>query len=157
MLTRALRSILPHRPATTASLAASIRLRPGLAAGIFLFAAGLFAMAAVLRNPAEPDAAMTGAIAQTAANPTTDGRAVSELGHDENSTRMSDPIVSQINPDCALLAHERLMSGLTNYYLQRRLRPGATSDDAAETSSLTGVLAGPGDPAATTPESSCRA
>ncbi|MFN3350291.1 hypothetical protein [Pseudorhodoplanes sp.] len=49
------------------------------------------------------------------------------------------------------------MSALTNYYLQRRLRPGATSDDAVETSSLTGVLAGPGDPAATPPDSSCRA
>ena len=156
MVKHALRSILPHRPATTASLAASIRLRPGLAAGAFLFA-GLIAMSAALRDPAVPDSAMTGALAQTAAVPATDGRAVSELGPDEDSIRMSGPIVSQISPDCALLARERLMSGLTNYYLQRRLRPGASSDDAAETSSLTGVLAGPGDPAATTPESSCRA
>lgn len=86
----------------------------------------------------------------------TDGRGVSDLHEAQPDDRMPEPIIATINPECAAHAREKLMVGLTNYYLQRRLRPGASPDDAAETSILTSVLAGPGDPAATTPESSCK-
>jgi hypothetical protein len=86
----------------------------------------------------------------------TDGRAVVELHEAGSLEPAPEPIIATVDRNCAAHAREKLLVGLTNYYLQRRLRPGATSDDAAETSLLTGVLAGPGDPAASTPESSCR-
>jgi hypothetical protein len=86
----------------------------------------------------------------------TDGRAVDELQEPAATEMQPAPVIATINQRCAAHAREKLLVGLTNYYLQRRLRPGASSDDAAETSTLTGTLAGPGDPAATTPESACQ-
>jgi hypothetical protein len=91
------------------------------------------------------------AIRSSDSMPMTDGRAVAGVAEDTHV----HAVAAIINKDCAEYAREKLMVGLTNYYLQRRLRPGATSDDAADTSSLTAMLAGPGDPAATTPERSC--
>jgi hypothetical protein len=87
--------------------------------------------------------------------PMTDGRAAAEREAILAEDAPVHAVAAIINKDCAEYAREKLMVGLTNYYLQRRLRPGATSDDAADTSSLTAMLTGPGDPAATTPERSC--
>ena len=87
---------------------------------------------------------------------TTDGYAAAGRETEPGEDMTVYPVIAVIDRNCAEHAREKLMVGLTNYYLQRRLRPGATSDDAAETSSLTGGLAGPGDPAAMTPETSCR-
>ena len=85
----------------------------------------------------------------------TDGRAAPDREAELEESPVH-PVVAMIDKNCAEHAREKLMVGLTNYYLQRRLRPGATSEDAADTSSMTGMLAGLGDPAATTPETSCQ-
>lgn len=102
-----------------------------------------------------PAAAVTAehAAAEIAA---TDGRSVPETGTHAVADTMPEPIVVTIDKGCAAHAREKLMAGLTHYYLQRRLRPGAASEDVAGTSSITGLLAGPGDPAATTPDTSCK-
>jgi hypothetical protein len=114
----------------------------GVLAGGMLLASLVVTTSAVLRGPVSAS--------------TTDGYAAAgrEAEHGEDMT--VNPVIAVIDRNCAEHAREKLMVGLTNYYLQRRLRPGATSDDAAETSSLTGVLAGPGDPAAMTPATSCQ-
>lgn len=130
----------------------------GFLFGGLLLASIVLLLSAALRGsaPEQSSHADTAPAGQTAATPSTDGRAVSELQEATAAERLPEPIIATIDRTCAAHAREKLMVGLTNYYLQRRLRPGATSDDAAETSSLTGVLAGPGDPVATTPDSSCR-
>ncbi len=102
-------------------------------------------------GPAAANAADTASLVQT-----TDGRAIPDLHDDPTLNGHADTIASRIDPVCAEHAREKLMVGLTNYYLQRRLRPGATSEDAADTSSMTAMLAGPGDPAASTPVNSCQ-
>lgn len=88
----------------------------------------------------------------------TDGRSVSVSEPDAAAAleKTAEPVVAAIDKDCAEHAREKLMAGLTHYYLQRRLRPGAAPDDAADISSMTGLLAGPGDPAAMTPVTSCK-
>jgi hypothetical protein len=93
------------------------------------------------------------AVAEVAA---TDGRSVPETGAHPAAEQTPGPVVAKIDKGCVEHAREKLMTGLTHYYLQRRLRPGATSEDAADTSSLTGLLAGPGDPATMTPDVSCK-
>ena len=65
------------------------------------------------------------------------------------------PVVHKAAIPCTGLAREKLMTGLTHYYLQRNLRPRAPSEGVADTASITNLLAGPGDPVATTPEISC--
>lgn len=139
----------------------------GFLFGGVLLASIVLLMSATLRGPAPelssrtdmaPTYGPAAAIAagQAAATLSTDGRAVSDLHEAAPADKLPEPIIATIDRNCAAHAREKLMVGLANYYLQRRLRPGATSDDAAETSSLTGTLAGPGDPAATTPETSCK-
>jgi hypothetical protein len=92
-----------------------------------------------------------------AQEPSTDGRATPDAddGAFASTTQTPPSIVTRLSANCAAHAREALMAGLTHYYLHRRLRPGASSDDAAEISSLTGVLSGPGDPAVMTPGTSC--
>lgn len=87
----------------------------------------------------------------------TDGLAVAETAEADaqEPEQRSAPAFAQIDKACAEYAREKLLAGLTNYYLQRRIRPGAGSEDIADSSSLTGLLVGPGDPAATTPSSAC--
>ena len=87
--------------------------------------------------------------------PSTDGRAVPEIDHAPAEDKPAYPVATQLSKACADLAREKLMAGLTNYYLQRRARPGASPDDVADTSSMTGLLAGPSDPATTFPNTSC--
>jgi hypothetical protein len=181
MLTSLFKSVVPHRilypqrrrfrdgSAAAKAENSTERMRlAGFLVGGMLLATAVLLMSAVLRAPSHqarvdtmpvrgPAAAIAAAgQASAVAAASTDGRAVSDLHEAQQSDRMAEPIIATINPDCAAHAREKLMVGLTNYYLQRRLRPGASTDDAAETSILTGVLAGPGDPAATTPESSCK-
>jgi len=110
-------------------------------AGGILLASVVIATSAALRAP--ESASMT------------DGRAAPQREAEFDERSPVHPVVAIINKNCAEHAREKLMVGLTNYYLQRRLRPGATSEDAADTSSMTAMLAGPGDPAAATPETSC--
>jgi hypothetical protein len=145
------------------------RLASCLAGGLVLASIALM-MSATLRRHSPEAASRAEAIPGRGSTPVsagayasatdisaTDGRAAPDMHEAALSDTMPEPIIAMLNPDCAAYAREKLMIGLTNYYLQRRLRPSATSDDAAETSSLTGVLAGPGDPASTIPESSCKA
>ena len=73
------------------------------------------------------------------------------LGHQGGTGSLA----ASISADCAALARDRLMTGLTNYYLHRGLRPGAGIEDIASSSAAAGVLAGPGDPAAAPPAHSC--
>ncbi|MGV3635252.1 MAG: hypothetical protein ACO1NY_12955 [Pseudorhodoplanes sp.] len=180
MLTSFLKSVLPHRvlypqrrryrdgsaaATTTSSRAEPIRLLGFLVGGLLLASAVLL-LSAALRAPSPdsrvdvpargPAAAIAAGQASAIGVTATDGRAVPDLHEASAADRLPEPIIATIDPTCAAHAREKLMVGLTNYYLQRRLRPGATTDDAAETSILTGVLAGPGDPAATTPETSCK-
>ncbi|MFZ5690318.1 MAG: hypothetical protein ACOY5F_03595 [Pseudomonadota bacterium] len=140
-----------------------IRLAGFLVGGLLL-ATAILLLSAALRGPSHqaradavpargPSAAIA-AVQASAIAMATDGRAVSDL-QDTPLPERIEPVIATINPQCAAHAREKLMVGLTNYYLQRRLRPRASTDDAAETSILTAVLAGPGDPAAATPETSC--
>jgi len=169
MLVSLIKSALPHRflyplrrrfrdrhAMWTMSGAAKVRLLGFLFGGLAL-ASLVLTVSASFRTPAtqlsdHPDATSDPSASVQAA---TDGRAVPDLS-EENVERTPAPIIATIDPRCAAHAREKLTTGLTNYYLQRRLRPGASSDDAAETSSLTGVLAGPGDPAVATPDSACQ-
>jgi hypothetical protein len=114
----------------------------GVLAGGMMLASLVVTTSAVLRGPVSAS--------------TTDGYAAAGRDAEHGEDMTVNPVIAVIDRNCAEHAREKLMVGLTNYYLQRRLRPGATSDDAAETSSLTGVLAGPGDPAAMTPATSCQ-
>jgi hypothetical protein len=86
----------------------------------------------------------------------TDGYASPQRDADFGEDMTVHAVAAVIDRNCAEHAREKLMVGLTNYYLQRRLRPGATSEDAADTSSMTAMLAGPGDPVAMTPATSCQ-
>jgi hypothetical protein len=174
MLSSLTKSVLPHRfldpqrrrfrdrPATkTKSETRTVRL---FGFGALLLAGLALLMSAAFRMPSpRPDTAATRgpaaaiAAAQTAsALPATDGLAIPDMEETSPVEKRPEPIIATIDKGCAAHAREKLMVGLTHYYLQRRLRPGASSDDAADTSSLTGVLAGPGDPVAMTPETSCK-
>lgn len=174
MLPSFLKSALPHRlldpqqrrfydrPITkTKGEASSVKLLSFLVGGIALANAVLLISAAHRAPASEPSYSEGGPAAAIAAGrtaslvPATDGRAVPDLQEAAPDTP-PEPIIATIDRRCAAHAREKLIVGLTHYYLQRRLRPGASSDDAAETSSLTEVLAGPGDPASTTPENSCQ-
>lgn len=180
MLTPLFRSVVPYRilypqrrrfrdasaAAITRSSAERMQLAGVLVGGMLLAIAMLLISAAVraqsqqIRGDAMPMRGPVTAAASAQASAivaaATDGRGVADQHEASPQTDRMEPIIATINPECAAHAREKLMVGLTNYYLQRRLRPGASPDDAAETSILTSVLAGPGDPAATTPESSCK-
>jgi hypothetical protein len=136
-------------------------------AGVLLLATAALLTSAALRSlslesqtAAVPDrgplAAMAAGQASAVIASSTDGRAVPELDEASSTDRDPEPIIAMLDRNCAAHAREKLLVGLTNYYLQRSLRPDATSDDAAETSFLTAVLTGPGDPAVTTSETSCK-
>jgi hypothetical protein len=131
-----------------------------LATAALLTSAALRSLSLESRTAAVPEsgpfAAMAAGQASAVLAASTDGRAVSDLDEASSTDRDAEPIVAMLDRNCAAHAREKLLVGLTNYYLQRSLRPEATSDDAAETSFLTAVLTGPGDPAATTPETSCK-
>jgi hypothetical protein len=182
MLTFLFKSVLPHRvlypqrrrfrdrsaPTSNTKRSAEPLRLAGFLVGGLLLATVVLLMSAAFRAPSPeshvdsipthgPAAAIAAGQATAVVATATDGRAVSDLQEAAPVEKQPEPIIATIiDPNCAAHAREKLMVGLTNYYLQRRLRPGATSDDAAETSILTGVLAGPGDPAATTPETSCQ-
>jgi hypothetical protein len=164
--------LFPPRPLFRDRLPPSEKRNPlvGRRVGVAL-ASVLLAGAALLTatswdasESASPGADQIATLEPAAASPgdteamvrTTDGRAVPDLHDDAAISGHADTIAARIDPVCAEHAREKLMVGLTNYYLQRRLRPGATSEDAADTSSMTAMLAGPGDPAASTPDNSCQ-
>ena len=48
---------------------------------------------------------------------------------------------------CVEQAREKLMAGLTHYYLQRGLHGGGTSEAVSESATMTALLAGPAEPA----------
>jgi hypothetical protein len=166
------RWLFPPRPLFRDRLPPSENRKPPIGRRVLVVVAGLLLAGAMLLTVTSWDAsesaspgtdriaALGPAAASSADNAsmllTTDGRAVPDLYDEAAISGYSDTIASRIDPVCAEHAREKLMVGLTNYYLQRRLRPGATSEDAADTSSMTAMLAGPGDPAAMTPETSCR-
>jgi hypothetical protein len=177
MLSSLMKSVLPNRflfpqrrrfrdrPAMMVRSEVSVvRLLSFLFGGILLANLVLMASATFGGRKEEPGATARGPAAAVAAEQSrtaaaaTDGRSVpeSEVAADAETERLPDPVITMIDRACAEHAREKLMVGLTNYYLQRRLRPGASSDDAADTSSATMLLAGPGDPAATTSDGSCR-
>jgi hypothetical protein len=181
MLHSLMKSILPQRflfpqrrrfrdrPAVKMKSEVSIvRLLSFFFGGILLANLVLMTSAAFRNDSVEPalqaGAFRRGPAAAVAADHTkvamaaTDGRAVPETETQpaEEPDRLPEPLVTTIDKGCAAHAREKLMVGLTNYYLQRRLRPGADSDDVADTSSVTALLAGPGDPVAMTSETSCQ-
>jgi hypothetical protein len=131
-----------------------------LATAALLTSAALRSLSLESRAEAVPErgplAVMAAGQASAVLASSTDGRAVSDLEEAASTDRDLEPIVAMLDRNCAAHAREKLLVGLTNYYLQRSLRPDATSDEAAETSFLTEVLTGPGDPAATTSETSCK-
>jgi hypothetical protein len=181
MLPSLMKSLLPHRflfqqrrrfrdrPAVKMKSEVSIvRLLSFFFGGILLANLALMTSAA-FRNDAAQPALQAGAVKRgpaaavaadhtRTATPSTDGRAFSET-EGQSATekdRLPETVVTMIDQGCAAHAREKLMVGLTNYYLQRRLRPGADTDDVADTSSVTALLAGPGDPVAMTSETSCQ-
>jgi hypothetical protein len=122
--------------------------------GGIVFASAVLLTTEKLRSSTAPSSSQETIVAQ---EPSTDGRATPDMDDDAfaSTTHTPPSIVTRLSENCAAHARETLMVGLTHYYLHRRLRPGASSDDAAEISSLTGVLSGPGDPVAMTPGTSC--
>jgi hypothetical protein len=173
MLPSLLKSLLPHRvvfpqrrrfrdnPPRTKK-GALIRLI-GFFIGGLLLANLVLLTSAALRGQTERPQLQPGAIpergplaaiaAERTASATTDGRAVAEPG--DRPAPENPPVVHKAAIPCTGLAREKLMTGLTHYYLQRNLRPRAPSEGVADTASITNLLAGPGDPAATTPDVSC--
>jgi hypothetical protein len=179
MLASLIKSVLPHRflfpqrrqfrdrPAVQDKSAVPIVRLLGFFLGGLLLANLVLAVSGAFRAPAaEPalhavviakrdPAAATPAAEDESVAAATKERAATEPHAQSPAQRLPDPIAARIGRDCAEHAREKLMEGLTHYYLQRRLRPGAGSEDVASTSNLTGLLAGPGDPASTTPAASC--
>ncbi len=142
------------RPAAPKRTQAPARRLITFVLGGVLLASVALQTAAAFRTPDSVAAQVgTGAASDDV---TTDGRAAPDADV-AFATQSPAMIVTQISTNCAARARERLLTGLTHYYLQRRLRPGASSDDAADISSLTETLAGPGDPAAAVSLPSCEA
>jgi hypothetical protein len=167
MLTSFIKSVLPQQflyppqrryrdrlAALSADPSSVRRLAMFLVGGIVLASMVLLTADALRTTDASSSAQQHDEIAAHDAA-ATDGRGTPDTHESLTAEQSSTVIVTQLSKDCAAHARERLMTGLTHYYLQRRLRPGASSDDAADASSLTGVLVGPGDPAATTTDTSC--
>ncbi len=61
----------------------------------------------------------------------------------EQVAEIPQPLIANICAD----ARERLVAGLTLYYLQRSRRPAASVDEVLESTGATSLLAGPADPA----------
>jgi len=143
-----------HRLRTRDTSRSPVRRSSLLVAGTVLLAGAMLLAAGAFRSTAHSPSLERDVTRHDAA--AVDGRATSDRDEARSTGQTRDPIVTRLNRDCAAHARERLITGLTHYYLQRRLRPGASSEDAADISSQTEVLAGPGDPAATTvTEASC--
>jgi hypothetical protein len=180
MLPSFLRSLLPHRflypprrrfrdrPAMkTKSEVSIVRLLSFFFGGILLANFVLMMSAAFRATPAQPSLHVSAAVkrgpaaavaAERATTPAaaTDARAVPEMDEAVSHEPMPNPVTVTIDRGCAEHARERLTAGLTNYYLHRQLRPGAPSEGVADTAGMTSLLAGPGDPATTTPDTSCK-
>lgn len=174
MLTSLIKSMLPHRvlfpprrrfrdrPAMRVKSEVSIvRLLSFFFGGILLANFVLMTSAALRAPVAQPALQTRGPAAAIAvdhaiaAPAATDGRSVADAGNQPPTDTTAEPAVATVDRGCAEHAREKLIAGLAHYYLQRRLRPGATSEDAADASTVTGLLAGPGDPASMTPGASC--
>ena len=80
----------------------------------------------------------------------TDARA-SHDGEVETRDEPPRPLIANLCAD----AREKLISGLTIYYLQRSRRPNASNDEVMESASASALLAGPSDPAALASGTSC--
>lgn len=158
MLPKLLKSVLPHsilfpqrrrfRDLKDRMELPTMRLLSFAICGMLL-GAFVVTTASVFRDP--PARVLQSATMVSA----TDGRAVPESEHAPEADKQAYPRLADISEACADLAREKLMAGLTNYYLQRRVRPGASSEDVADTSPMTGLLSGPGDPATSTPDFAC--
>lgn len=66
----------------------------------------------------------------------------------EITVRTPARAVTKISQACVEQARERLIVGLTHYYMQRMVRPREPSEEASDGAALATLMAGPGDPAA---------
>jgi hypothetical protein len=80
----------------------------------------------------------------------TDGLAPRE-SEAEESPEPAKPLITNLCAD----AREKLVAGLTLYYLQRSRRPDASHDEVLESAGASSLLSGPGDPAAMSSGISC--
>jgi hypothetical protein len=161
MLTPILISALPRRLAFSPRLglrddsdakikgkASTARMRSVLVAGLALSSFVLLASVALLSPTTKPT--------RTAALAATDGRAVADDSEASLPQEQPRPLAAMIDKNCAEHAREKLLAGLTQYYLHRQLLPGTTSDGVADTTAVTGLLANLRDPLPAAPESSCK-
>jgi hypothetical protein len=86
-------------------------------------------------EPAVQTAALEPSLQSDAAN--------SNESEPQQAAEIPQPLIANICAD----AREKLVSGLTMYYLQRSRRPAASVDEVLESTGATSLLAGPADPA----------
>jgi hypothetical protein len=132
-----------------------VRLAAFLVGGVLL--ASLVLMAAtIVRDPAaqsqlRPSVRAIHAVAAEPAEPApilaTDARAMPEADEQASAAKTPDRVVAKVTNACAEQAREKLITGLTHYYMQRMLRPAAPSEEASDGAGLATLMAGPGDPA----------
>jgi len=87
-------------------------------------------------------ASQSGLEVKAEAEAQTDGPALREEA--DEAIEAPRPIIANICAD----AREKLVAGLTLYYLQRSRRPNASNDEVLESAGASALLAGPADPAA---------
>jgi hypothetical protein len=87
----------------------------------------------------------------------TDARAVAEPAERPGVERVRTAPAERIASHCAEHAREKLMTGLTHYYLQRSLRPRVSTETVSQSAAITTLLAGPADPTMLTPDTACAA
>jgi hypothetical protein len=69
--------------------------------------------------------------------------ATPNVSEPQQVAEIPQPLIANICAD----AREKLVAGLTFYYLQRSRRPAASVDEVLESTGATSLLAGPADPA----------
>ncbi len=106
------------------------------------------------QNPAGPEGSppRRGPVAAAAAERALGSAAATQPQTDALAPRDSEPEQASepVRPVFANLcadAREKLVAGLTYYYMQRSRRPAASHDEVLESASASALLAGPADPA----------
>ena len=139
-----------------------VRLLAFFIGGLLLANLVLFVSGAFNQPAAEQDAPLTTGSAPDV-NPA-QASATDGVGHRDNPD--TEPAASggmampdqPLRPSMAAVcpeARERLVSGLTLYYLQRGRHWQAPTGDVLESAGMSVLLAGPPDPALETPEAAC--
>jgi hypothetical protein len=95
------------------------------------------------RGPVAAAAAERALAAPVATEAETNGVASQEI-EPEFVPEVPKPVIVNLCAD----AREKLVAGLTLYYLQRSRRPHASNDEVLESAGASALLAGPADPAA---------